>query len=309
LPASSKNAPEIAALIGVYILFLAVGMYSGHVTMNLDLTGPPEAASLRSSPVELVAKVTVRGQPLSDVVVRFTIQYSAAYEVSFEIETDTHGTAKLTFPARSGNYTWIVTATKDGYPTIRSIFHSFSVTLSLSVDGLLPSSYVVATSPVNFKARAKDAKGTPLESANVTFYVDFTMVGFSLTDPNGIARFSGPVEPGTHSWFASASKHGEGGISDTTHFTVESLSFVASEFDSSSRDLRLTDGDVSSICGSNRSCVDIHQRPRQLTARQLSLRDPQGCKLMELRDPETEHGGEQHWQRSGRHGTGPVRWH
>ena len=65
--------------------------------------------------------------------------------------------------------------------------------------------------------------GRPVQSANVTFYVDSTMIGSNLTGQNGIAQLSKALTMGRHTWFASASKEGEGGISDTTVFVVGQL--------------------------------------------------------------------------------------
>jgi hypothetical protein len=223
LKTSGKRTVEVVAVLGIYLLFLAVGAHSGQTTMNVDLMNPTEGAQLQSSPVELTTKVTVRGVPLPDVKVRLTIYGSATGEMYFEIVTDAEGVAKFVFPAWSGNYTWYVTATKEGYPTILSPSNSFSVTLSLVVDGLLPSSRFLAVSPVDFKARVKDMEGHPVESANVTFYVDSTVVGSSMTDPNGIARLSTAVASGEHEWFASADRDGVGGISLTTFFIVGQL--------------------------------------------------------------------------------------
>jgi len=231
----NKHAVEVAAVIGVYLLFLAVGVYSGQTTMSIDLVNPPEGAKSQSSPVELVAKVAVRGEPLPNARVSFKIGYSGTYEVNFDIDTDTQGIAKLIFPARSSNYTWMVTAEKPGYPSFKSTWRSFSVSLSLRVDGLLPISSIVALSPVNFKARVTKAGESPVESANVTFYVDSVKVGWALTDTHGIARLSSPVEPAEHTWFASASKDEEGGISDITSFMVGStLAFTTGDSNSRS---------------------------------------------------------------------------
>jgi hypothetical protein len=241
----NKHAVEGVAVIGVYLLFLAVGAYSGQTTMSIDLVNPPDGSKSQSSPVELVARVTVRGEPLSDVSLTFTIGYSGSYEVNFDIDTDTQGMAKLTLPARSGNYTWMVTAKKPGYPNIKSTWQSFSVTLSLTVDSLLPSSFILALSPVNFKVRVTKAGGSPVESANVTFYLDSRKVGSTLTDTHGIARLSSPAEPARHTWFASATKDDEGGISDITTFVVGStLAFTTGDSNSQSYGSQFPGGDT-----------------------------------------------------------------
>jgi len=241
----NKRAVEVAAVIGVYLLFLAVGAYSGQTAISIELVNPPDEAKSQSSPVELVAKVTVRGQPLSNVSLTFRIDHSGTEEANFDTNTDTQGMAKITFAARSGNYTWMVTAKKPGYPNIKSTWQSFSVTLSLTVDSLLPSSSILALSPVKFKARVTKAGGSPVESANVTFYLDSRKVGSTLTDTHGIARFSSPAEPARHTWFASASKDDEGGISDVTTFVVGStLAFTVGDSDSRSRGSQFSAGDI-----------------------------------------------------------------
>jgi hypothetical protein len=66
-------------------------------------------------------------------------------------------------------------------------------------------------------------KGHLVQSANVTFYVDSIVIGSSLTNQNGIAQLSKALTMGRHSWFASASKEGEGGISEPTLFVVGQL--------------------------------------------------------------------------------------
>jgi hypothetical protein len=218
-----RRPVEVAALVGAYILFLAVGVYSGQTTMNVDLIGPPDGMRFQSSPVELVVKVTVRDVPISEVEVRFTIyRPPTGEETSRILLTDADGLAMLILPAKSGDYTWTVAAMKAGYPRIVSSSRGFSIRLSLVVDALLPSlnPHIVAVSPVDFKARVTDMKGGPVQSAEVSFYVDSTRIGSSVTDSNGLARLSSPVASGTHRWFASANKEDEGGISDTTVFVV-----------------------------------------------------------------------------------------
>jgi hypothetical protein len=217
-------------VVGVYILFLAVGVYSGQTTMSVDIIGPPDGMQLHTSPVQLVARVTVRGMPVSNAEARFTVDASTVGESNTDIDED--GIARLLVPAAPGNYTWHVTAVKDGYPTIVSRSGSFSVTLSLVVDGLQPSSSILAVSPVGFKVKVSDSTGHPVESANVTFYLDFKDVGSSLTNQNGIARLTATALSGMHMWFASASKEGEGGISGPIQFVVGQLeSLVKSDFD------------------------------------------------------------------------------
>ena len=217
---SGRKAIELGALIVAYVLFAAIGVYSGQTTMNIEIINPPEGALFRSSPVELVARVTVKGLPVSDARARFTIRYGATGESNVHIVTDEDGFARLLVPGTSGDYTWHVEAMKEGYPTIVSCSPSFSIQLSLVVDGLLPSSRTLAVSPVDFAARVTDMNDHLVESANVTFYVDSRSIGSSLTDVRGVARLSAPVNSGSHSWYASATKNGEGGVSQLFLFIV-----------------------------------------------------------------------------------------
>jgi hypothetical protein len=226
-------------VVGVYILFLAVGVYSGQTTMSVDIIGPPDGTQFHYSPVQLVARVTVRGVPVSNAKARFTIASSTIGESSTDTDIDKEGIARQLVPASSGNYTWRVAAVKDGYPTIVSRSGSFSIMLSLVVDGIQPSSSVLAVSPVGFKVKVSDSKGQPVESANVTFYLDFEEVGSNLTNQNGIARLTAAALSGRHIWFASATKQGEGGISDPIQFIVGQLASLAkgdfAAFESSSQ--------------------------------------------------------------------------
>jgi len=209
------------AVLGVYLLFLLIGMYSGQKTFSVETFGPADGALIGCPPVELGARVTIRGDPASNVTARFTIYNPETGETNFEILTGTNGVAKLVFvPASSGNYTWRLSAGKGGYPTIVTRSLGFSLGIMLAVDGLAPSSNILAVPPVNFRARVGDMNSRPVDSANVTFYVDSAAVGSSVTGPKGIAELSSPVAPGAHTWFASACKDGQGGISQTTLFLV-----------------------------------------------------------------------------------------
>lgn len=221
LQVSRKRLVEVAAVVGVYILFLVIGVYGGQMTLNVGIINPPDGAVLRSSPVELVARVTVRGVPLSDATATFTVDYPTGGRTDTDAKTDSNGIARLIFPAISGNYTWRVTATKEGYPKIVSTSRGFSVRLSLVVDALLPQlASFLTVSAVNFKARVVDMNGRPIQSANVTFYVDSVIIGSSVTDQNGIAVLSSTLAAGRHTWFASASKEEDGGVSDPVFFNV-----------------------------------------------------------------------------------------
>jgi hypothetical protein len=219
----SRRTIEVCLVVATYLLFLIVGVYSGQTTINVDIISPSDGAGLRSSPVELIARVTIRGAPLANVTATFTLSYWTMGQTETQTTTDSDGIARLSVPAASGNYSWHVTATKEGYPTIVSRSRNFSVKLLLVVEPLLPSTFILAVSPVGFKARVTD-KGQPVQSANVTFYVDVTMIGSNLTGQNGIAQLSKSLTMGRHYWFASASKEGQGGISDMTLFVVGQLS-------------------------------------------------------------------------------------
>ena len=204
----------------MYVLFAAIGVYSGQTTMDVDMIRPSDGMEFRSSPVELVARLVIRGAPVSDIRARFTVSSRTGGESNTDALTDADGIARLLVPASSGNYTWRVAGMKEGYPRIVSPRRSYSIRLSLVVDALLPS-FTMATSPVDFKARVRDENGGLVESANVTFYVDSATVGSSLTGINGIAAIKATVDSGAHLWFASATKVGMGGVSEVTRFLVD----------------------------------------------------------------------------------------
>jgi len=216
----SRRAIEVGVVVAIYILFLIVGVYSDQTTMDVDIISPPDGAGVRSSPVELIARVTVRGVPLTNVTTTFTVYYLTIGRTDSDTKTDKDGIARLLVPATSGNYSWQVAAMREGYPKIVSRSRSFSVELLLAVEPLSPSTFRLAVSPVNFRARVTGMNGRPVQSANVTFYVDSMMIGSNLTGQNGIAQLSKALTMGRHTWFASAGKEGEGGISDTTLFVV-----------------------------------------------------------------------------------------
>jgi hypothetical protein len=224
-----RRAVEVAVVVAIYILFLIVGAYSGQTTMDVDIISPPDGAGVRSSPVELIARVTVRGVPLTNVTITFTLYYSTIGGTETDTKTDNDGIARLLVPAKSGNYSWHVSATREGYPRIVSRSRSFSVELLLAVEPLSPSTFRLAVSPVDFRARVTDMNGRPVQFANVTFYVDSMMIGSNLTGQNGIAQLSKALTVGRHTWFASAGKEGESGISDTTLFVVGQLASVVPE--------------------------------------------------------------------------------
>jgi hypothetical protein len=216
----SRRMMEVSAVVATYILFVIVGVYGGQTTINVDIISPEDGAKLRLSPVELVVRVTLGGAPLMNATTIFTVQYWKVGRTDTESKTDDGGIARLLLPAKPGNYSWQVAAISEGHPKIMSGFHSFSVSLTLVVEPLLPSTFILATSPVDFKARVTDVNGGPVQAANVTFYVDSIMIGANLTGQNGIAQLSKPLTTGKHTWFASSAKEGEGGISDMTLFIV-----------------------------------------------------------------------------------------
>ena len=223
-----RRIVEVGAVVAIYILFLIVGVYSGQTTMNVDIISPPDGVELRSSPVELIARVTIRGVPLTNVTAKFTLSHWTIGQAEIETKTDNDGIARLLVPAMSGNYTWHVSGIMEGYPTIVSSSRSFSIKLMLVVEPLMPSTFILAVSPVDFRARVTGTNGRPVQSANVTFYVDSTMIGSNLTGQNGIARLSKALTMGRHTWFASASKEGEGGLSGATLFVVGQLASLMS---------------------------------------------------------------------------------
>jgi len=227
LQASRKRIVEVGAVLGVYILFLIIAVYSGQTTMNIDIISPLEGTRFHSSPVELAARVTIKGVPAADVEMTFTIHFDEKGEASIKTYSDGRGIARLVLPLQSGNCTWHVTAMKEGYPTIVSRSGSFSINLAFIVYGLLPSTSTLAVPPVTFVTRVVDMKDRLVTSANVTFYVDSTAIGSSLTATNGIAKLSSTVDPGQHTWFASANMGGEGGVSDPTSFIVGQASSLA----------------------------------------------------------------------------------
>jgi hypothetical protein len=224
--ALSRRTIEAGVVIAVYVLFLIVGVYSGQTTMNVDIISPSNGLELRSSPVELVAKVTIRGAPLANVTTTFTLYYWTVGQTESDTKTDSDGIARMLVPAVSGNFSWHVTATREGYPKIESRSQDFSVKLLLVVEPLSPSTFILAVSPVNFKARVTGMNGSAIHFANVTFYVDSVMIGSNLTGQNGNAQLSKALTMGQHTWFASADKEGEGGISDITPFVVGQLASV-----------------------------------------------------------------------------------
>jgi hypothetical protein len=177
--------------------------------------------------------------------------------VNVDTPIDKDGFARLLLPASSGNYTWHITAIKEGYPKIVSQWSSFSIELTLTVDAISPNPRILAVSPVDFKAKVTDAKGRPVESANVTFYVDSANVGSSLTGRNGIAKLSSQILSGSHMWFASASKDTEGGISDPTLFIAGELASHATADFVLSSPRQVSRHDPESTIDQNNRCLPV----------------------------------------------------
>jgi hypothetical protein len=217
---SRKALVEVALVLAVYLVFLAVGVVSGQMTMTVEVVEPLDGASLRYSPVQLAVRIAVRGKSMPNITVSFDVYAWGEAGGEFDTMSNMDGIATLLVPATSGNYTWYASASKAGYPTINSGSESFSVNLSLNVKPLSPSTSLLATSPVDFRARVTDTKNQVVESANVTFYADMANIGSAMTAANGIARLSKPLSSGMHTWFASATKDDEGGISGWTQFLV-----------------------------------------------------------------------------------------
>ena len=226
-----RKRVEVAAAVVVYSLFLIVGMYAQTASIfgevRLELLAPSDGMRFQSSPVELAAIVTNEKGPLFNVSATIrVVSLTTGEGDELEASTNEDGIVRVLFPAQSGNYTWYVTTKTEGYPTIVSRPRSFSTSFStLIVDCVRPCS---SKSPVplsnrylNLQVWVTEANGTPVESANVTFYVN-SMVAYSqLTDPQGIATvFWSEIPPGSYTWFAIASKDGEVGASRLSTFVV-----------------------------------------------------------------------------------------
>lgn len=188
--------------------------------MSVDIVNPRGGSNVQSTPVEFVAKVTIRGMGVADVKSRFTIHYSSASSLGIDSVTDAGGYAKVTVPIPAGNYTWYVTAIKEGYPTIVSRSGSFTLKLSLLVTAVDPTNFAIVASPVDFSVIVTNLTGTPVGSANVTFFLDSRMIGSSLTDAKGNAMLSSLVSSGQHSWLAIVRWDGNSGVSDSAFFIV-----------------------------------------------------------------------------------------
>jgi len=226
-----KRRVEVAAVVAVYTLFLIIGLYTQTAStldaVRVEIVSPPEGMQFQSSPVELAAIVTNQRGPLSNVSATITVRSLTTGDAEeLEGATNEQGIVKVLFPAQSGNYTWYVATNMEGYPTIVSRPRSFSGRLTLIADCLYPcSSRYPLLHPSrysDFLVMVTDMNGNPVESANVTFYVNSMIVYSELTDPRGLATMSwSRIPPGSYTWFATATKDGEVGASRLSTFVVE----------------------------------------------------------------------------------------
>jgi hypothetical protein len=223
LRASGKTRLEVVAVVAVYILFLIVGLYTQtQATLDaatVEIIDPPDGTQFQSSPLELAAIVTNQQGPLPNASTRVTVLSLTTGETEeLRSATDNNGIVKVLFPAQSGNYSWYVATEIEGYPTIVSRLRSFSARLALIVDCLHPCSrrypLHLPDGYLDLQVMVSDMNGNPIESANVTFYINSTPVFLTLTNPRGIATlFVEGIPPGRYIWFASASKDGKVGAS------------------------------------------------------------------------------------------------
>ena len=216
--------------MAVYILFLIVGLHTQTAAIDavqVEILSPSDGAQLQSSPVELAAIVTNQKGPLSNVSVSITVVLLTTSEAEeLTGATNKDGIIRVLFPAQSGNYGWYVTTKMEGYPTIVSPPRSFSTRVALKVLCLNPCSsknpLLLPSRYLDLQVMVTDMNGNPVESANVTFYVNSMAVHFELTDPLGIATASlSRIPPASYTWFASASKDGEVGASSLSTLIIE----------------------------------------------------------------------------------------
>jgi hypothetical protein len=231
LPGLGRRGCEMAAIVAVYTLFLLIGLYtqtaSSFDAVRVDIVSPLDGMQFRSSPVELAVIVTNRAGPLSNVSSTITVRsLTSGDTMELAGASNEDGIVKLLFPAQSGNYTWYVSTKMEGYPTMVSRPRNFSAKLTMIVDCLSPCS---SRNPLLLHSRyadlivmVTDKNGDPVESANVTFYVNSMIIRSELTDPRGLATISwSGIPPGNYFWFAIASKGDEVGASRLSSFEVE----------------------------------------------------------------------------------------
>jgi hypothetical protein len=226
-----KRRVEIAAVVVVYVLFLIVGLYTQAAAtfdaVRVEILSPPDGMQFQFSPVELAAVVTNQKGPLSNVSVRITVlSLTTGEDEGLTGVTNLNGTVKVLFPAQSGRYAWYVATQIEGYPTIVSRPRSFSARLALNVLCLNPCSskhypLLLPDGYLDLQVMVTDMNRNPVESANVTFYVNSMAVYSELSNPRGIATVSwNRISPGDYTWFAIASKDDEVGASDLSTIVV-----------------------------------------------------------------------------------------
>jgi len=224
-----KRLVEVAVVIVVYILFLAVGLHAQTAAtfdaITVGILGPPNGMQFQSSPVELDAIVRNEKGPLVNAIVIVTVLSLSTGETEMLTgAANEQGIVKVLFPAQSGEYAWYVATKVEGYPTIVSLPRSFSTRLTLIVDCLRPCSskypVLLESGYEDLQVIVTDIDGKAVESANVTFYVNSRQVYQTLTNPQGIAKMYWETTPGKYAWFASACKDGEVGVSHLSTFVV-----------------------------------------------------------------------------------------
>lgn len=226
-----KRRVEVAAIVAVYVLLLIVGLYTQTAAtfdaVGVEIFSPPDGMQFQSSPVELAAIVANQKGPLSNVSVRITVlSLTTGKDEGLTGVTNEDGIVRVLFPAQSGRYAWYVATQMEGYPTIVSRPRSFSARLALNVLCLNPCSskhypLLLPSGYLDLQVMVTDMNGNPVESANVTFYVNSMAVYSELSNPRGIATVSwNRIPPGDYTWFATASKGGEVGASNLSSIVV-----------------------------------------------------------------------------------------
>jgi hypothetical protein len=221
---------ELSTVVAVYAIFFIVGLYAQTACIErvrIDILGPPDGMQFQSSPVELTAILANQKGPLSNRSVTITVLSLVTGDAKeLTGATGEDGVVRVLFPTQSANYSWYVATNIEGYPTIVSRPRSFSARVALNVLclQLCSSKYPLLLHGrySNLQVMVTDQKGDPVESANVTFYVNSMAVHSDLTDPRGMATaFWSTTLPGDYSWFATASKDSEVGASSLSSFVVE----------------------------------------------------------------------------------------
>jgi hypothetical protein len=227
----AREPVEVAAVAAAYIFVLIVGLCTQAAgtfdSVNVEVLGPPDGMQFQTSPVELAAIITSQTGTLPNAHTRIIVLSLATGETEELAGTSGEdGIVRVLFPAHSGNYSWYVAADIEGYPTIVSRPRSFSTRLALIVDCLHPCSsgppLLIRKRNLDLQVMITDTDGNPVESANVTFYVNSTIVYHANSDLRGVATlFWNRIPPGTYTWFAIASKDGAFGASRLSTFVVK----------------------------------------------------------------------------------------